>query len=153
MLEIHPQIYRQTHQQTPNTITETLNTGKPETPKQTLHNNDRYTANTLTQKLTQEEKTNIDTMKRIMSEKKTTLPSLRSQDYMKVKSETEKVNDLLTNIPTNNITELIDLIYAGEKLVSEKNGFPLKTTDWYSKPRWELRLDSQIKKNMTRNKI
>ena len=47
ILEIHQQIYKQTRQQTPNTVTETLNTGKPETSYQTLHDNDRYTANTL----------------------------------------------------------------------------------------------------------
>ena len=34
----------------------------------------------------------------------------------KFKSEIEKVNGLLTNIPTNDITELNDLIYAGAKL-------------------------------------
>ena len=45
ILEIHQQIYRQTHQQTLNTVTETLNTGKPETPNQTLHDNDPYTTN------------------------------------------------------------------------------------------------------------
>ena len=32
-------------------------------------------------------------IKRIMPEKKTTLPSLRNQDWKTVKSETEKVND------------------------------------------------------------
>ena len=52
-----------------------------------------------------------------MSENETTLPSLRKQDWGKVKSETEKVNNLLTNIPTDDITELNDLIYAGAKLV------------------------------------
>ena len=52
-------------------MTETLNTGKPETPTQTLHDNDQYTGNTQTQTLTQEEKTKVDTIKRIMSEKKT----------------------------------------------------------------------------------
>ena len=80
-------------------------------------------------------------MKRIMSEKKTTLPSLRSQDWRTVKIETETVNDLLTNIPTNSITELNDLIYVGAKLICEKIGVPLKTTDRKSKPGWELRLE------------
>ena len=32
ILEIHQQIYRQTHQQTPNTTTEILNSGKTDTP-------------------------------------------------------------------------------------------------------------------------
>ena len=100
ILEIHQQMYRQTHEQ--------IHIGKPETPNQTLHDNDSHTTNTQKQILTQEEETNVDAIKRIMSEKRT------------VKSETEKVNDLLTNIPTNDITELNDLIYAGAKLDSEK---------------------------------
>ena len=64
-----------------------------------------------------------------MSKKKTTLPSLRNQNQKTVKSETEKVNDLLTNIPTNNIMELNDFIYAGPKLVCEKIRVPLKIID------------------------
>ena len=56
ILEIHQQIYRETHQQTPNTVTETLNTGKTETLNQTLYNNDPYTANTQMQTLNREEK-------------------------------------------------------------------------------------------------
>ena len=71
--------------------------------------------------MSKKEKAYIDTVKRIMSEKKTTLPSLRNQDWRTVKSETEKVNDLLTNIPTNDTTELNDLIYAGAKLISKKS--------------------------------
>ena len=53
--------------------------------------------------MTEEEKTNVDTIKRVVSEKKTNLPSLRNQDWRTVKSKTEKVNDLLTNISTNDI--------------------------------------------------
>ena len=52
-----------------------------------------------------------------MPEKKTMLPSLRNQDWRTVESETEKVNDLLTNNLANDITELNDLIYAGAKFV------------------------------------
>ena len=74
-----------------------------------------------------------------MSEKKTTLPSLRDQDWRTVNSETEKVNDFLTNIPTN-ITELNDVIYAGAKLVCEKIGVHLKTTEKHSKPGWQVRI-------------
>ena len=58
-----------------------------------------------------------------MSEKKTTLSSLRNQDWRTVKSETEKVNALLTNVPTDDITELNDLIYAG---IWGKNRSPLE---------------------------
>ena len=50
-----------------------------------------------------------------MSEKKSTLLSLRNQDWMTVKSETEKVNNWLINILTNDIMELNDLLYEGAK--------------------------------------
>ena len=85
-------------------------------------------------------------MKRILSAKKTTLSSLKNQDWRTLESETEKVNDLLTNISTNNITKLNNLIYEGAKLVCEKIGVPLKTTDRKSKPRWEFSLESLIRK-------
>ena len=89
---------------------------------------------------------NVDIIKWIMYEKKTTWSSLCNQDWRTVKSETEKVNDFLTNIPANDIIELNDLMYARTKLVCEKkNGDPLKTTDRKLKPGWELRLESQIK--------
>ena len=86
----------------------------------------------------------VDNIKRIISEKKTTLPSLRNQDWWIVKFESEKVNDLLTNIMTNDITELKDLIYAGAKLVCEKMGGAENQTKL--KPGWELRVESQIKR-------
>ena len=79
ILEMHQNIYSQTHQQTPNTVTLTLNTGKPKT----LHDNGLYTANTQTQTLKQE-KNNVDMIKRIMSEKKARLHSRRNQDWRTV---------------------------------------------------------------------
>ena len=84
-------------------------------------------------------------MKRIMSEKKTALPSLRNQDWKTVKAETEKINDILSNISTNDITELNDLIYAGAKLVCENVGFLLKNTKRKSKPRGKIRLETQLR--------
>ena len=45
-----------------------------------------------------------------------------------------KINQLLPYIPTNNITELNEVIYAGEKLVCEKTGIPAKSTKKKSKP-------------------
>ena len=53
-----------------------------------------------------------------MSKKKTTLPSLMNQGWRTVKPENKKVDDLLTNIPTN----------AEAKLICEKIGVPFKTT-------------------------
>ena len=69
-----------------------------------MNNNNNYRKttypNTMEQTLTLEEKRNIVIIKRIMSEKKTTLPSLRNQDWETVKVETEKINKLLTCIST-----------------------------------------------------
>ena len=100
--ESHQQIYRQTHQETLTTLTKTTNTGIPETSNQTLLDKDHKQTNA---NIDSRGKTNIDTIKRIMSKNKTTLPSLRNQDWRTVRFETEKVNDLLIDILANNITE------------------------------------------------
>ena len=78
-----------------------------------------------------------------MTEKKTTLPSLRDQDLKKVKLE--KVNKLLPNIPTNNMTELNELIFAGGKLASDKTGVLLRSPNRNPKPGLEIRLEEQAK--------
>ena len=59
-----------------------------------------------------------------MSEKKTTLPSLRKLDLEKVKAETETIKKLLPNIRRDNITELNKRIYVGGKLVCDKTNVP-----------------------------
>ena len=51
-------------------------------------------------------------------------------------------------LSTNNISELNDLIYAGEKLECEIIGIPSINTKKQSKPGWEVRLETQIKKNL-----
>ena len=51
-----------------------------------------------------------------------------------LKIETNKINRILPYIPTNDITELNELIYEGEKLVCEKIGIPSKSTKKQSKP-------------------
>ena len=61
-----------------------------------------------------------------MNGEKTTLPSLRNMEWRTVKTETEKIKQVLTYISTNNITELNELIYAGAKFVCEKIGVPFK---------------------------
>ena len=60
-----------------------------------------------------------------MSEQKTTLPFLRNEDWKKIKEQSEKVNKLLQYIPTDNITKLNELIYAGANLVNNKIGISL----------------------------
>ena len=75
-----------------------------------------------------------------MSEKKTTLPFLRDQEWKTVKSETEKVNDLLTYIPTNDIIELNDLTIHWSKISLWKNRVPLEDDRQKVKTRVETRI-------------
>ena len=63
-----------------------------------------------------------------MNGKKTTLPSLRNLEWKTAKTETEKINQELTCISTNNVTELNEIIYAKAKLICEKIGVPSKST-------------------------
>ena len=95
------------------------NTAQPNKPEQTL---------------SQEQKLNLENLKRIMNSEKFTLPSLRNIEWRIVWAETNKMNQVLTYISTNNITELNELIYAGAKLVCEKIGIPTKSTKEKSKP-------------------
>ena len=62
----------------------------------------------------------------------TILPSLRNIEWKTLKIEMNKINNILPYIPTNNITELIDLIYAKAKLVCENIGIPSKCTKKHS---------------------
>ena len=80
-----------------------------------------------------------------MNSEKTTLPSLRNIGWRTVKTETNKTNQVLPYISTNNITKLNELIYAGAKLVCEQVGISSKSTKNKSKPEWEIRLETQIK--------
>ena len=82
-----------------------------------------------------------------MNSEKTILPSLRNIEWKTLKIETNKINHILPYIPTNNITELNELIYAGAKLVCENIGIPSKSTKKQQKLGWEIRLESQIKTN------
>ena len=80
-----------------------------------------------------------------MSNEKNILPSFKNIEWKTLKIETNKINNILPYIPTNNITDLNELIYAGAKLVCEKIGIPSKSTKEQSKPGWEIRLETQIK--------
>ena len=98
-----------------------------------------------TETLSQEQQTNLENLKRIMNSEKTTLPSLRNIEWRTLKTETNRINQILLYISTNYITELNELIYAGAKLVCEKIGIPSKNTKKQSKLGWEVRLETQIK--------
>ena len=52
-----------------------------------------------------------------MNCEKTTLPSLSNIEWRTVKTEINKINQILRYISTNNIIELNELIYARTKLV------------------------------------
>ena len=70
--------------------------------------------------------------KKIMSEQKTPLSSLRL----------EKVNKLLKYIPTD-ITEMNKLIYTGAKLVYDKINISQRNTNRNTKPEWERIIEGQ----------
>ena len=74
------------------------------------------------------------------------VPSCPVFTRAKIKSRFGILNSFRVTIPTNYITELNELIYAGSKLVCENIGIPSKSTKKQQKPGWEIRLESQIKK-------
>ena len=68
-------------------------------------------------------------MKKTMTEKKTTISSLSHQDWIKVKVKTKKVNKVLPNIPTGNIAELNEQIYAVTELACDEIGVPRRNAN------------------------
>ena len=147
IIEIHQEINDQERR---NTLSDTPNINKQKQPIQnepTSENGNPTQQNPTQQNnlvLTQEKKVILEYLKRILNSERTTLPLLRNIEWRIVKAETNKVNQVLTYIPTNNITDLNELIYAGEKLVCENIGIPSKNTKAKSKPGWEFRLETQI---------
>ena len=142
IIEIHQKINDQ--QSSNNTLPGTSNINKQNqsTRKepQTLENENSTRPNTAQptkpeQILSQEQKLNLENLKRIMNSEKISLPSLRNIEWKIVRAETNKVNQVLTYISTNNITDLNELIYAGAKLVCEKIGIPSSQENW--KTTWD----------------
>ena len=115
LLEIH----QKTNKQNCNTVPDTScgikqkqsNEKEPQTsanentpaPKDTLPSGQEET-------LSQEQNINRDNINRIISSEKTILPSLRKTEWKTLKIETDKINHILPYIPTNNITELNEII-------------------------------------------
>ena len=130
IIEIHQNINDQERR---NTLPDTPNINKQKQPIQnepTSENGNHAQQNTTQQNklvLTQEQKLILKKLKRILNSEKTTLPSLRNIEWRIVKAEKNKVNQVLTYIPTSNITDLNELINAGAKLVCENIGIPSKT--------------------------
>ena len=139
LLKIHQKTLKQNYNAVPDTPSgvkhKQSNEKEPQTstnenttlPNDTLSNNQEET-------LSQEQKVNLENVKRIIDSEKTILPSLRNIEWKTFKRETNKINRILPYIPTNNITELNELIYAGAKLVCENIGIPSKSTKKQQKP-------------------
>ena len=85
-----------------------------------------------------------------MSEKNSRLPRLINQNWKILKTETERINKLLTHIAMNH-SELNEIIYTGAKLDYEKIGILVKNTNKKSKRGWKIRLDPQKKSTATSN--
>ena len=153
ILEIHQ---KTNNEQNTYTVSDTLGFDRHEQSSRnkppTSENRNTTHPNNTEQPLTQEQKINLEDLKRIMNEQKTTLPSLRNIEWRTIKRETEKINQVLTYIPTKSIIELNELIYEGAKLVSEKIGGLLKSTNKKSKPEWKIRQETQIKKTTKTDK-
>ena len=62
------------------------------------------------------------------------------------KTKKNEINQVRPYLSTNNITELKEIIYAVAKLVCEKIEIPSEIMKEKSKPKWEIRLETQIKK-------
>ena len=71
---------------------------------------------------------NVETIKR-----KPLCLLLRNNTRKQSRQKLKKINDSLTNMPTNNVTELNNLTYAGAKLVCGKIGIPPKKMNRESK--------------------
>ena len=107
--EIHQKINDQERR---NTLPDTSNINKQKQPIQnepTSDNGNPIQPNTTQQnnlELTQERALILKNLKRILNSEKTTIPSLRNIERRIVKAETNKVNQVLTYISTNNIVAL-----------------------------------------------
>ena len=107
ILEIHQ---KRNNEQDCNTKSDTPSINKQKQPNrnepQTSENRTATQPNNPQQTLIQEQKVNLENLKRIMNGEKTTIPSLRNIEWGTVKTETKKINQVLPYISTNNITEL-----------------------------------------------
>ena len=100
------------------------------------------------QTLTQEQKVNLDILKRIINGEILPYHHLETLNEEQSRRKQKKINQVLTYISTNKTTELNELIYAGAKLFSKKIGIPSKSKKKKSKPGWGIQLETLIKKSM-----
>ena len=82
-------------------------------------------------------------------EERIRIPTMKTCNHGKLKEKTKEVNEILTSIPTNNITETNRLIYAGARLVVELMDIRIQTQNTNGRhriPPWKKRLETQLLK-------
>ena len=72
--------------------------------------------------------------------------NLRNVDRGRLKEAVRKINDLLTDIPTANLTETNKLLLAAACLAGKKVGAKKRETTSMAEPWWKRRLNGQIAK-------
>ena len=72
--------------------------------------------------------------------------NLRNVDRGRLKEAVRKINDLLTDIPTANLTETNKLLLAAARLAGKKVGAKKRETTSMAEPWWKRRLNGQIAK-------
>ena len=91
----------------------------------------------------EEQKMNMEIIKRIMSEKKVIIPFPRNQRWKTVKAEKKK-EQIIKKYLNQQHHRLNEQIYAWAKLVWDKIGVLLENANRNSKPGWEIKLETQI---------
>ena len=112
---------------------------------ETLHNQITHNQTTQNKHYHKKKKVNQQNLKRITNIEKTTLPSLRNIELRTVKTERNKINQVLPYKSMDNVTKLNEIFSAEAKVICEKVGILSKSTKKKSKPGWEIRLETQIK--------
>ena len=93
-------------------MTPTKNHTRNELP--TFENKNATLPSNTKETLSQEKRRNLENLKRIIKTEKTNLPSLRNIQWRTFKTETNKINQILSYISTNVITELNELSMPGQ---------------------------------------
>ena len=154
LLEIYQKTLKQNNNTVPDTPSGVKQRQSNKKEPQTSANENTTLPNNKEETLSQEQKVSLENVKKNMNREKTILPSLRNIEWKTLKTETNKINHILPYIPTNNITELNELIYAGAKLVCENIGIPSKSMknsqnrdgkfDWKRKLKKKLRKQARL---------
>ena len=111
---------------------------------QNKNNQDTTQPKTVEQTLTQEDKMNVEIIKR--RKPQCLLSGTKTGNSQSRKWKNKR---LINKYPI----ELRSLIYVGAKLVCEKVGLPMKNKNKMTKPRWEIKLKTQIRNLRQRTKM